>query len=48
MYIARSATARRLIADSTEQRRLDTLSIVIAEKLAELETASRAYDSLGS
>jgi PAS domain S-box-containing protein len=40
-------SARRLIADSTEQRRLDTLSSVIAEKLEELESARRAYDSLG-
>lgn len=41
------ASARRLIADSTEQRRLDSLSTVIAEKLGELESARRAYDSLG-
>ena len=41
------ASARRLIADSIEQRRLDTLSTVISEKLAELESAKRAYDSLG-
>ena len=30
------ASARRLIADSTEQRRLDTLSTVISEKLSDL------------
>jgi signal transduction histidine kinase/CHASE3 domain sensor protein len=41
------ATARRLIADSTEQARLDTLSIAIAEKLAELEAAKRAYEGAG-
>ena len=41
------ASARRLISDSTEQARLDTLSIVIADKLAELETAKRAYESAG-
>ncbi|MEO7039814.1 MAG: ATP-binding protein [Gemmatimonadaceae bacterium] len=41
------ASARRLIADSTEQARLDTLSIVIAEKLSELESAKRAYESDG-
>ena len=41
------ASARRLIADSTEQARLDTLSIVIAEKLAELESAKRAYEGAG-
>ena len=41
------ASARRLISDSTEQRRLDTLSTEISEKLAELEKAKRAYDSLG-
>jgi signal transduction histidine kinase/CHASE3 domain sensor protein len=41
------AAARRLIADSTEQARLDTLSIVIAEKLAELEAAKRAYEGAG-
>jgi signal transduction histidine kinase/CHASE3 domain sensor protein len=34
--------ARRLIVDSTEQRRVDTLSSVIAEKLAELESTMRA------
>ena len=41
------ASTRRLIADSTEQRRLDTLSTVISEKLAELESVKRAYDSHG-
>jgi PAS domain S-box-containing protein len=41
------SSARRLIADSTEQRRLDTLSTVISEKLAELESARRTYDALG-
>ena len=41
------ASARRLIADSTEQRRLDTLSTVISEKLSNLEISRRAYDSLG-
>ena len=41
------AAARRLIADATEQARLDTLSIVIAEKLAELESAKRAYEGAG-
>ena len=41
------ASARRLIADSTEQRRLDSLSTIIAEKLAELERVRRAYDSQG-
>jgi PAS domain S-box-containing protein len=41
------ASARRLIADSTEQRRIDTLSTVISEKLAELESARRAYDLQG-
>jgi signal transduction histidine kinase len=41
------ATARRLISDSTEQRRVDSLSLVIAEKLSELETARRAYDGPG-
>ena len=35
------ASARRLIADSIEQRRLDTLSTVISEKLAELESAKK-------
>jgi len=40
-------SARRLIADSTEQRRLDTLSTVISEKLAELESARRTYDARG-
>ncbi|MEP7087931.1 MAG: ATP-binding protein [Gemmatimonadota bacterium] len=41
------ASARRLISDSTEQARLDTLSIVIAEKLSELEAAKRAYEGRG-
>jgi PAS domain S-box-containing protein len=41
------ASARRLISDSTEQRRLDTLSTAISEKLAELESARHAYDSRG-
>jgi len=41
------AAARRQIADSTEQARLDTLSIVISEKLAELEAAKRAYEGAG-
>lgn len=41
------ASARRLIADSTEQRRLDTLSTVISGKLSELESVTRAYDSRG-
>jgi PAS domain S-box-containing protein len=41
------ASARRLIADSTEQRRLDTLATVISEKLAELESARRTYDAQG-
>jgi PAS domain S-box-containing protein len=41
------ASARRLIADSAEQRRVDTLSGAIAEKLAELDGATRAYDSGG-
>ncbi|HEY8795430.1 MAG TPA: ATP-binding protein [Gemmatimonadaceae bacterium] len=41
------ASARRLISDSSEQARLDTLSIVIAEKLAELESAKRAYEGPG-
>jgi signal transduction histidine kinase/CHASE3 domain sensor protein len=41
------AAARRLIADSTEQARLDTLSIVIAEKLEELDAAKRAYEGAG-
>lgn len=41
------ASARRLISDSTEQARLDTLSIIIADKLAELESAKRAYESTG-
>ncbi|MDB4911692.1 MAG: ATP-binding region ATPase domain protein [Gemmatimonadetes bacterium] len=40
-------SARRLISDATEQRRLDTLSTVISEKLKELESARRAYDALG-
>jgi len=40
-------SARRLIADSTEQRRLDTLSTVISEKLAELESARRTRRSSG-
>jgi PAS domain S-box-containing protein len=41
------ASARRLISDSTEQRRLDTLSTVISEKLTELESARRTYDLRG-
>jgi len=41
------AHAHRLITDSTEQRRLDTLSSVIADKLAELQRARVAYDSSG-
>jgi PAS domain S-box-containing protein len=41
------AATRRLIADSTEQRQLDTLSSVISEKLAELARTRRAYDSAG-
>jgi PAS domain S-box-containing protein len=41
------ASARRLIADSTEQRQIDTLSTVISEKLAELESARHAYDLQG-
>jgi PAS domain S-box-containing protein len=41
------ASARRQIADSAEQHRLDTLSTVISEKLAELESVRRAYDSHG-
>ncbi|MEO6211505.1 MAG: ATP-binding protein [Gemmatimonadaceae bacterium] len=41
------AAARRLISDSTEQARLDTLSIIIAEKLSELQSENRAYESLG-
>ena len=41
------ASARRLIEDSIEQRRVDTLSSAIAEKLAELDEATRAYDSGG-
>ncbi|MDQ2768808.1 MAG: ATP-binding protein [Gemmatimonadota bacterium] len=41
------ARAHRLITDSTEQRRLDTLSSVIAAKLAELQYARAAYDSSG-
>ena len=41
------AAAHRLIADAPEQRRIDTLSTVIAEKLAELDGAIHAYDSTG-
>ena len=41
------ASARRLISDSSEQARLDTLAMVIAEKLAELESAKRAYEGPG-
>ncbi|MBA2685078.1 MAG: CHASE3 domain-containing protein [Gemmatimonadaceae bacterium] len=41
------ASARRLISDSTERARLDTLSIVIAEKLSDLESAKRAYEGRG-
>ncbi len=41
------AAARRLISDPAEQARLDTLSIVIAEKLTELESAKRAYEGPG-
>jgi len=39
------AAARRLIADPVEQARLDTLATNIAEKLAELDSATRMYDS---
>jgi PAS domain S-box-containing protein len=39
------AAARRLIADPGEQARLDTLATNIAEKLAELDSATRLYDS---
>jgi PAS domain S-box-containing protein len=38
------AAARRLIADPGEQTRLDTLATNIAEKLAELDSATRVYD----
>ena len=41
------AHAHRLITDRTEQVRLDTLSSVIAEKLAELQHARAEYDSGG-
>jgi PAS domain S-box-containing protein len=41
------AHAHRLITDSTEQTRLDTLSTVIAEKLSELQAARATYDSSG-
>lgn len=41
------ATARRLISDPDEQHRLDTLSTVISEKLAEIELASRVFESKG-
>ena len=41
------ARARRLITDSSEQRRLDTLSSVIVDRLAELQRATVAYDSSG-
>jgi PAS domain S-box-containing protein len=40
-------TARRLISDGTEQRRLDTLSTVISQKLVELENVIRAFDANG-
>lgn len=41
------AAARRLISDADEQHRLDTLSTVISEKLAEIELASRVFESKG-
>jgi PAS domain S-box-containing protein len=41
------ARAHRLIADSIEQTRVDTLTGVIADKLAELQSARAAYDSSG-
>ncbi|HEY7860839.1 MAG TPA: CHASE3 domain-containing protein, partial [Gemmatimonadaceae bacterium] len=41
------AAARRVIADPVEQARLDTLATVIANKLAELDSATRTYDGAG-
>jgi PAS domain S-box-containing protein len=41
------SSARRLIVDPREQRRMDTLSTVISEKLAELENVIRARNSSG-
>lgn len=39
------AAARRLIADPGEQARLDTLATNIAAKLADLDSATRVYDT---
>ncbi|MEP7065885.1 MAG: ATP-binding protein [Gemmatimonadota bacterium] len=41
-------SARRLISDPVEQRRVDTLSTIISQKLAELQRTIHAYDSGGS
>jgi len=41
------AAARRLISNPGEQARLDTLATVISEKLAELDSAARAYRGAG-